>query len=226
MHTWMTSTGAAGLWGVGFLPDGHEIPVSYHDIEQDTLAAGAALDALGVPADANILLLSTLPGVATVWPFAAAAARGSRAVYFADATTFDANRTEMFTRRLDIDAILGVTQAVVDGLTELGDPYAVLARARIVAAEPTLVPTLQAHGVNAVTWLTLGPALALECAHGSLHVDPLQWEVTPHPHGLSVTPAPTRATAPATFETPVLGAPDPVSCPCGLGGRLTLEAHA
>ena len=227
MKTWTTTLGAAALWGVGFLDDGREVPVSYHDIDRDAVAADAALHALDVPADANLLLVSTLPGIATVWPYAVASARGSRAVFFADATAFDANRTEMFTRRIEIDTILGLNGAVLKGLGELGDPYDVLRRARVVAADHELVEDLREHGVNAVSWLTLGPATAIECSQGVLHYDDSQWSVRAGANGLVVCGGPQRAVAGAAFETGVLGTPcEDRSCACGRGAQILLGGTA
>lgn len=222
MKTWTTSLGAAALWGVGFLDNGREVPVSYHDIDSDAVAAEAALNALDVPADANILLISTLPGIATVWPFAVASARGSRAVYFADATAFDANRTEMFTRRIDIDTIVGVNDEVMKGLREMGDVYEVLKRARVVAAEADLVDDLREQGVNAVRWLPLGPAIAIDCSQGTLHYDDAQWSLGTDALGLIVSASPQRAVAGAVFETGIVGMPSDAACFCGRRAQVLL----
>jgi hypothetical protein len=215
MKSWKTDLGAATLWGLGFLENGREVPVSYHDIECDTVAAEAALNALRVPADGNILLVSTLPGIAHVWPFAVASARGSRAVYFADATAFDANRTEMFTRRINIDTIVGINADVMRGLSEMGDPYDVLKRARVVAADADLVDDLRAHGVNAVSWMLLGPAVAMECINGAVHYDGSQWSLSSDKDGLVVTAGRERALAGATFVTGIPATLSNDSCACG-----------
>lgn len=211
------------LWGVGFLDDGTELPISYRDIDQDAIAAEAALAALEVPVDANLLLLSTLPNIGTVWPFAVASARGSRAVYFADATAFDASRTEMFTRRLNIDAILGVSEAVVAGLGEAGSAPKVLQRARVVAADPALVAGLRAQGVNAVRWLRLGPAIAIDCSYGILHYDESEWTLHSEGRQLLIRANSKRAVGDRTFVIGISARAGQSDCPCGRTADLTLD---
>ncbi len=169
----------SGLWGWGRSPgDGSLVPFSFEDIRRDTAAARAALRSLGHASDAVVLIVSTVSEFCFSWPFNQAAHELGYVTSTADATRFDAARTEMFCRLIKPHIVLGINDEVLDGLEEQGrDPGQVFSGVPCVIARGGAVPRLKKLGVGVKEWVALGPALAVECRHGRLHFDATQWHL-------------------------------------------------
>jgi hypothetical protein len=97
----------------------------------------------------------------------------------ADASFYDAGRTESILRRFDIKAVIGVNTALLDGLEALGFNLETLFKGQIVWARPGAWERLQPlQGFALRRWYEIGPAVAMECnAARGAHLDALEWEV-------------------------------------------------
>lgn len=173
---------ARGLWGVGTFRVGDEavdFPVGTEDVARDVRSAERALGSLGVGGGSRVLVVSQLSEAAQYSPLLVALVSLGAQLSCAEATRFDAFRTEMFLRVLRYDAVVGVSADVLDGLADLGRPLAaVFAGVPVVAARAGAHGRLREAGVAARWWLHVGPTIAVECGRGAgAHVDGEEWEV-------------------------------------------------
>lgn len=97
----------------------------------------------------------------------------------ADLSPFDAGRVESLARQFDPVAICGVGMEVLEGLKMMGHSAADVFKGRTIWARPDAFEEINAMpGVVAKKVALIGPALALECAQGGLHLDGREWEVS------------------------------------------------
>lgn len=98
----------------------------------------------------------------------------------ADASAFDAPRTESILRRFDIAAVIGLNAAVLDGLQAAGHDIRTLFANRWVWARPDAFDRLRdVPGIRLRRWIEAGPAVAMECAMGDgAHIDRLEWQAS------------------------------------------------
>jgi len=96
-----------------------------------------------------------------------------------DSSFFDAGRTESHMRRFDVAAVCGVNAAMLDGLAAMGHDQNKVFANRVVWARPDALERLKSvPGINLRLWLEVGPAVAMQCAHGEgAHINRLEWHV-------------------------------------------------
>ncbi len=96
-----------------------------------------------------------------------------------DSSFFDAGRTESHMRRFDVAAVCGVNAAMLDGLVAMGHDQNKVFANRVVWARPDAQQRLQSvPGINLRLWTEVGPAVAMQCAHGEgAHINRLEWHV-------------------------------------------------
>jgi hypothetical protein len=96
-----------------------------------------------------------------------------------DSSFFDAARAESILRRFDVAAVVGVNAAVLDGLAAIGHDQNKLFANRVVWARPdALARLVDVPGITLRLWLEVGPAVAMQCAHGEgAHIDRMEWKV-------------------------------------------------
>src|SRR6185503_12852203 len=123
--------------------------VSHAEIERDMGSATARLEAVGVEPGRRVLWCSMLSEAAQFWPFIVATMLRGAQLSCADATRAEAPRVAMFTRQMTYYAVLGVNGALLDGLDELGRPYAdVFGEVTVVGARPDAYGRLVAAGLR------------------------------------------------------------------------------
>ena len=115
---------------------------------------------------------------AVLWPYEHALMGLSVPFGVAEPAAIDAPRTDMFLRRLRMQAVIGLTGELLDALLALGrDPQALLGHSTVVAL-PDAVPTLRRAGLAPWTLLPLGPLWAFEPpAGGGADYDRREWRV-------------------------------------------------
>jgi hypothetical protein len=203
------------IWGYGRYGDDQLLPLSFDDVRHDAEAAEAALHALGLPERSVIVLTSTVADVAHFHPLQAAARALDLVACNADASAMDVDRVGMFIRLLPVAAVIGVTDAVVDGILERGiDPKDFFARVPMVVASGPARERLADAGVDALPFAILGPLLAFPCRRGSLHFDGRQWTVESGRGTLQVSSR-GRAVALTNFDTGCVGTVSETVCLCG-----------
>lgn len=144
----------------------------------------------------------------------------------ADASFFDAARSESILRRFEVAGVAGVNAAVLDGLAAIGhDPLTLLA-GRVVWARPDAHARLkEAPGINLRLWMEVGPAVAMQCAHGDgAHIDRLEWKVESAGGEVVLSSRLERAVKFEKYRTGVRARVEHASCACGSADpRLILE---
>jgi len=204
------------FWGYGRYGDGQLLPLSFDDIQHDTAAALAAVSALGLSDRSIVVVTSTVADVGYFHPLQCAAKEMGLLVCNADASAMDVDRVEMFTRLLAVAAVIGVNDAMVDGILERGnDPKSFFSSVPMVIADGSASDRLAAAGVDALAFELLGPVMAVSCRYRNLHVDGRQWDIAEEGGTLHVSSRVRRALPFDHFDTGMGGRVSDDVCFCG-----------
>jgi hypothetical protein len=153
------------LWAIGCYEDadGRRAPwrISPDEINRDIGAATTVLTELDL-AGKGVLWCSMLAHAGQLWPYVCGTVAAGGRLSCADATRGEAARVAMFLRLMRYDAVFGITDAILDGLDEMGRPYAeVFAGVPLLGALPGAYERLEAGGLAPARFVLCGPALAL-----------------------------------------------------------------
>lgn len=201
------SVGAPATWGVGIVgPD--PWPVAPDDMADETESAVEHLRVLGIREGGLVLIVSRLAETIHVAPLELAAGRLSARWSSCDASEGDAFRTASLIRQLRPDAVIGISQTIVDAVpSDTFDSVPVVAVTDHVAHDA--VP-------NARWWLRLGPTSAFECeAREGAHYDDTRWNVEQSGGDILITNIAPRLTPSIRLLTGVRGHVDERACACG-----------
>jgi hypothetical protein len=198
------------LWGIAQYEDGsgrRPWPVSHTEIEREMGRAMSTLGGLGIGADSRVLWCTVLSEAAHFWPMFIGTMLSGGQFSLADATSADALRVGMFLRRLSYRAVMGVNEAVLDGLDELGRPYAeVFGATPIVGARPGAYERLLAAGLAPHSFALCGPAVAIATEPGGpARVDPEEWMLHSAGDRIVITSRQPRAHTFSRTPTAILG---------------------
>jgi hypothetical protein len=172
--------------------------VSHAEIERAIGGAVPTLAGLGIGSGSRVLWCSVLSEAAHLWPLMIGTMLASGQLSLADATAPDALRVAMFLRRLPYQAVMGVNDAVLDGLDELGHAYGdVFAGVAGLGARPGAYERLRDAGLAPQWFVLCGPAVAIAPAPGEpARVDPGEWSLAVADDGrILVTSLQPRATS-------------------------------
>lgn len=215
----MTAT-TEPLWAVGSFRVGDGIltyPVSKADHGRDIATTAKALKSLGVYDATRVLVLAMLSESAQYWPVQIGLLMSQAQFSLADASRFDAFRTEMFLRAMHYDVVVGLNTDVLDGLDDLGHNYRdVFGSVPVVAARAGAYERLRDAGLVPRWWLHVGPTIAVECdALDGAHVDSDEWDVEDDGGEVLLTARQPRATEIDRLRTGVHAEIVTGQCPCG-----------
>ena len=204
------------IWGYGRYGQDQLLPLSFDDVWHDSAASVAALLSLGLPEGSIVVVTSTVADVGHFHPLQSAARELGVVVCNADASGMDIERVAMFLRLVPVAAVIGVNEAMVDGMGENGhDPKGLLAEVPLVIANGAAQRRLAAAGVDALRFELIGPVLAFPCRHGQLHFDGRQWNLVDAGNTLHLSSRGRRALPLAQFDTRLPGTISDDVCPCG-----------
>ncbi len=201
------------LWGVGQFRVGAGSvtwELSQAEIMRDAQSATGVLSAIGLAPGGRVLVTSLLSEAPHVWPLTLGVLMNGAQLSSADATPFDAYRTAMFLRTLRYDMALGVSDAVVDGLEQMGvDLATAFADVAVIVARGVAYDRLESAGLRPTRMLLLGPATAIARAPGGpAEVDPELWALDTVDGQVVVTSLTERRQAFARQPTGVAGTVD------------------
>jgi hypothetical protein len=165
----------------------------------------------------HLLLTSLFDESAQFMPFERALFAYGLVLCSADASVFDAPRTESILRRFDVVAVMGVTASLLDGLVAQGhDPLKLFAN-RVVWARPDAYARLECcTAIKLHRWMEIGPAFAVECAAGAgAHVDRLEWDIETVNGEIVLTNRLERAVNFQAYRTGVRATIERHTCACG-----------
>lgn len=196
------------LWAIAQYdgPNGREPwAVSQTEIEREMGGATRTLGALGVERDRRVLWCSVTSEAAHFWPLMIATMLTGAQFSLADATAPDAARLAMFLRRLDYHAVMGINDALLDGLSKLGLSHAdVFGDVAVLGARPGAYERLGAAGLDPHWFVLCGPAVAISAAAGEpALVDSDEWTLGHDGTHVLVTNLRPRATTFAATPTAI-----------------------
>jgi len=199
----------ASRWAVCLLrlPGGtHACTVSLRDIEADTAWARRVFERMGMKPGKPAHLIGAGFDNAILWPYENALMGLGVPFGVAEPVAIDAPRTDMFLRRLRMQAVIGLTGELVDALLALGRDLKALLGHSTLAALPDSAAMLRRAGLAPWTLLPLGPLWAFEPpAGGGAEYDRSEWRVDAVDGELAVTSVGPRATPFAHLATGVRG---------------------
>lgn len=151
-------------------------PMSHRDIEADTRWGERFLASVGVVAGDTVAVSVACSELGHFWPYESAVERLNACVAMAENISFDARRTEMFLRRFQVRAALGVSEEVLNGLDMAGlSLHKTFASTPLVFARDGAADRLQQAGLAPWRMVTLGPLFAFVSPQGKVHYDQDEW---------------------------------------------------
>ncbi len=207
-------------WGIGMYRAATgevEYRISQADHERDIAWVVEQLSRLGFEAGGTVLSVAALwerPWIDPVWQ---AIRRLGGCIAYADIWSFDAHRTALFARRLDIDLVFGLSGEVAETLAGSGDLTGLFERIPNLIVRPEAVDLLTAAGLRPGLYLQLGPAVAIECRQRQgAHLNRREWAVTSDDTGqLLVTTVGPRLHVVIDQRTGIRGTVEAGHCGCG-----------
>jgi hypothetical protein len=174
----------AATWGIGCY-DGEDArrpwPIGDHEMRRDIARAPQRLAALGVGSGDRVLFCSMLSEAGQFWPLIVGTMLSGAQLSCADATAAEAPRVALFLRHMTYRAVVGVNDAILDGLDELDVPYRdVFEAVDVLAARPGAFERLVAAGLAPRRFALCGPAVALADAgepDAPAYVDDDEWHL-------------------------------------------------
>lgn len=200
-------------------------PLSRRDIERDSVWAASVYQRLGLVAGHTIHLIGDGAEEVSWWPFENAAMRQRIPWIQAESGAFDANRTDMVIRRFKLQAILGLSEPVLDALLALGrDPQQFFGALRAIVATPAAADKLVAAGVGAWRLVQLGPVFAFESPQrDGARYDETEWRVDSIDGELALSSVTPRAAPFARLRTGLRGRVETVQIDGASERRVFLE---
>jgi hypothetical protein len=182
MNATTPTTPTEPLWGIGCYDDGTgraSWRISHDEIGRDIGVAIKVLGEFGV-AGGGVLWCSMLSQAGQFWPYICGTVMAGARLSCADATAGEAARVAMFLRLMTYDAVFGITDAILDGLDELEQPYGdVFAGVRILGAGPGAYERVEAAGCTPTRFVCCGPTIAIgREPSGPAFVPETEWALT------------------------------------------------
>jgi len=194
----------------------HFYGASAAEIDRGAFAIVRVLRSFRVAPHSTILTVSTIPEIVQYGAFERAIQMLGMLGINADDSPFDAGRVESISRQFEPPAICGVSAATIDGLRALGHDPAQCFAGRTVWARPNAYKSvLELDRVDARQVVSIGPALALECAEGSLHYDSREWSIHAVNGTLRISSRHERSEPLVDFDTLIDGEVIVRPCRCG-----------
>jgi hypothetical protein len=204
-----------------------DVEQTWAELGRDAAWVAARLSDLGIGRGDRVLLNGS--GAEGPWlrPLMDAL-RSLGATYgIAEAMGWDANRTLVFARELDLHGVIGLPGEVAERLGDNAALRELFGATRVVLARPDAVPLLKSAGIAAGVISFLGPALAIECRQKQgAHVDAAEWTVGESGGAVWLEPAAAgRCGGLGPTVLKVRGTVATEACPCGSGDPRVIFAY-
>ncbi|MDK2756048.1 MAG: hypothetical protein KYX66_04850 [Blastomonas fulva] len=186
------------------------------EIDRSAFTLTRVLRTFGFAPGSNILTISMVPEIIQYGGFERAVQMLGLYGLNADDSLFDAGRVESISRQFNPAAICGVAASTLEGLRMFGHDVATVFAGRTVWARPDAFEQVSAMAdVDARRVVSIGPVLALECAHGSLHYDSRDWTIVARDGVLRLTSRYNRIEPLDDLDTGHCGSVSVAPCTCG-----------
>lgn len=195
------------------------------EIDRSAFSISRVLRTFAFAPGSNILTISMVPEIIQFGGFERAVQMLGLYGLNADDSPFDAGRVESISRQFDPVAICGVAASTLEGLRMFGhDPARVFA-GRTIWARPDAFDTVRGFAnVDARRVALIGPVMALECAHGSLHYDSRDWDIVSRVGRLHLSSRTERTEPLADLDTSIDGRVGTEPCTCGTRDNVVVLA--
>lgn len=209
-----------GLWAISrYRTSGDafvDLPVSWEDLDRDTVWAASILSTFSASADDWAVLVSMFEEAPWIRPFEQSLQELGAVCMGADALAVEAGRAGAYLRRLPIRVVIGLRAAVLDGLSGIAPLSELFRDVRLLFACPDAHPALRQLHLQPLLWLPIGPALAVECAaREGAHVNGEEWAIESVDGQIHVTTVGPRALRVDRQPVDLRGAVARGACACG-----------
>lgn len=203
----------------------HFYGVKTAELDRAAFTCSRVLRTFGFIEGTHILTISMVPEIVQYAPLE----RGIQMLGIyglnADESPFDAGRVASIARQFAPVAICGVAKSTLDGLAMLGVDARTVFEGRVVWARPDCYEAVRAlGGCDARRIASIGPMLAIECAHGGLHYDSRDWELSVAGGRLMLSSRLPRVEPLDQLDTGVEGTLPDHPCRCGIRDALVALA--
>jgi len=197
-------------WAIALLrlPSGFQpYAVSRRDMERDTAWAIKVLTWMDLRKGLPIHLIGAGSENASLWPFENACIHLGIPFGMGEPVQIDSGRTDMFLRRFQMQAVIGLSKGVLDGLQAAGrDLNKLLGESPVLAALPDACARLRAAGLAPWRMAQIGPIYAFEAPDGGgARYDNAEWLVEDDGTQLLLTSLAPRACPFVRLQTGVRG---------------------
>ena len=184
-------------------------PMSKRDIDADVKFATTVFGAMGIGAGSTVLFTSGSSEYAQFWPYEQALENLGACTAIGENLFFDAGRSEMFMRRLDIDLAFGPGAEIVDGMAVMGlDAKTAYTPAKLICARDSAVGKLSELGFDPWRMVAFGPAFAFVAPDGTIYYDSNEWLLEERAGELLISARQARANPLVRFPTGIKGSID------------------
>ena len=207
---------------VGHFWDGKDwnfMPMTHRESDRALHFNYRVLETFNFPRRGGALVIACYDDWAMTMPLEDALIQHNQIIYNADESPFEANRIEMFIRRMNPAVVIGVSAGVLQGLTSMGhDPAQLFAGRTVWCRDFASYEQLRAaEGIALRHWRQIGPAAAMECVAGAgLHVDAEEWQLETQDGEILVTNRLDRFPKIVRQTTGLKGSIIHECCTCGL----------
>lgn len=199
-------------------------PVRIDELERPAIGMARIMRTFPIAPSSTILTVSLVQEIVQFAPFEKAVQILGHFSINAESTTYDAGRIEAIVRQFDTPAICGIGAESLNGLAMFGHDAAKIFAGRTVWVRPDAYHTVaMMPGVDVRRIVFLGPATALECAHGGLHYDSRDWSLETRDGTLRLSSRMPRIAPLSGLDTGVAGSVAEEACRCGTEeGRIVV----
>jgi hypothetical protein len=202
-----------------YLHDGrrHFLPTSQAEIDRARVAAQRWLGTFRFEQGSNLILSFSNEEAAHAVPFERAVISLGLVSCTCEVATTESKRVEMIMRRLGAVGGAVFSDALIEGLAEVGKTPGELFQGKVLWLRPAAYQALESvPGIILRRWLDVGPAMAFECVEGAgAHIDRLEWHVGEEDGHVTLTSRLPRAMDFHKWRSDVRAIVDHGICRCG-----------
>ena len=194
----------------------HFHSATFHELDRTGGSFAEVLATFGFPSESFVLTISMTSEINYFAPFEKALENLGIYGTNADDSPFDAGRVESLSRLVDFKGACGVSQNVLNGLTQMGHEPATVFSGRTIWARPDAFEAVAAmDSVDVRRLVFFGPAFGIECAHGGLHIDDREWSFVTKQGNIHLSSRLHHVEPLRDLDTGVAGSLADAPCSCG-----------
>jgi phenylacetate-coenzyme A ligase PaaK-like adenylate-forming protein len=193
------------------------LPYSSEEAERARRAITRVLNTFHFRTGSNIMITALFHEGAQLMPLERAVMSYGMVAVSADSSPYDAKRVESIARRFKLAGAAGISADTLAGLEQLGfKPEDVFANMVVWARSDAYEQLKAIPALDVYRLIELGPAVAIECSHGTgAHIDRFEWTTEEQNGEIVLTNRLARSTPFKQYKTGVKGRILHGACQCG-----------